>query len=56
MGNTTMSRTACWTVKVLEIDHVSGRAMASWNGNAPKRYYRRDLERLRRSPPKKKDQ
>lgn len=49
-GNTRMSRMACWTVKIVSIDTVSGTAMASWNGNAPTRYDERKLKRLRRTP------
>lgn len=51
-GNTTMWRSACWTVRVLEIR--AGGAMVSWNGNAPTFRTRKQVESYRRSPPKKR--
>ena len=53
MGNTTMSRLGCWTVEVIDIDHEEGRATVRWNGNRPQTYFVRQIERLRRSIPKK---
>lgn len=50
MGNTTMSQMATWEVRVKEIDTDHTRIFASWNGNAPKWMYRREVERLRRTP------
>ncbi len=50
MGNTTMSETCSWPVEVISIDENG--AMVRWNYNSPRRYSRRDIERLRRSPHK----
>lgn len=55
MGNTTMSRTGSWPVKIIEINHETGRAVASWNGNSPRPMYRSSVEKLRRSPHKPKE-
>lgn len=52
-GNTTMRRQGIWTVKVIEIHAAEGWALCSWNGNPPKRYTAREIERLRVSEPKK---
>ena len=53
MGNTTMSRLGAWQVKVISIDYEPGKAMCSWNGNPPTRYFVRGIERLRRTKPEK---
>lgn len=49
------SKQGCWRVKIYEIDYEKGTAMASWNTNPPQKYFRRQIERLRRSQPKAKD-
>jgi hypothetical protein len=49
MGNTTMSRMACFSVKIIELHPESKSATVSWNGNAPKKFYTRQLEKLRRT-------
>ena len=54
MGNTAMSRTGSWPVRVIEINHEEGWALVSWNHNRPERRYRRQIERYRRSPYKPK--
>lgn len=54
MGNTTMSETVSYVVKIIETDTVKDCALASWNSNAPKWMNRRQIERLRRSPHTKK--
>lgn len=48
-GNTTMRRWGNWQVTIIEINHAEGWAKASWNGNPPQRWHRRQLERLRRT-------
>ncbi len=53
-GNSTMSRTNVWTVYVVSVDTVNSSAQVKWNGNPVKTYYRKQIERLRRSPPKSK--
>lgn len=50
MGNTTMTRMACFTVKVLEIDAENRRATVSWNDNRPVVYHEHRIKRLRRTP------
>ena len=52
MGNTNANRLGCWDVKILSIDPETRVAMASWNGNAPRRYSERQIKPLRRSKPK----
>ena len=47
MGNTTMSRLTCWTVRVIEVTDTH--AMCSWNGNPPQRYAPYQFNRLRRT-------
>lgn len=54
MGNTTMSETVSYTVKIIETDTVKDCAFASWNSNPPKWMGRRQIEKLRRSPHKPK--
>jgi hypothetical protein len=54
MGNTTMSRLGCWDVKVISVDAEAGTVLASWNGNPAQTYYRRSVEKWRRSKPKPK--
>lgn len=47
-GNTHIRRMACWQVRILE-KNEDGSFMASWNGNAPRRYGDRQLSALRRT-------
>lgn len=54
-GNTTARRWGNRTVKVIEIDHENGVAVVSWNGNEREKYYRHQIERLRRKPGKVRD-
>lgn len=49
MGNTTMSRMACWKVRVLEIDPEKRRARCSWNSNTPTWWGEYQLKPLRRT-------
>lgn len=53
MGNTTMRRLGMWKVRVISVDAEARTAMVSWNGNRPRLYTRRDLERLYTKPTKK---
>ncbi len=55
MGNTTMSRLSSWPVRVISIDHEKGEAICSWNYNTPERYFKRSVERLRRTPARTRD-
>jgi hypothetical protein len=50
MGNTTVRAMGTWDVRILSIDHEKGSARVSWNGNPAQTYYRRSVERLRRTP------
>lgn len=43
----------CWKVEVISMDSVTETAMFSWNGNPPRMYTRRQLERLHATPPKR---
>jgi hypothetical protein len=52
MGNTTMSRWACWPVKIISVDPSTRTAMVRWNSNAPQKYYGYQLVRLSRTEPK----
>lgn len=52
MGNTTMSRDVVYSVVVKEVH--ADYAIVSWNGNAPTRWYSRQIEKLRRTEPKRK--
>jgi hypothetical protein len=54
-GNTTMRRWGNWTVRVIEVNYEKRTALVSWNGNPPRKYYERQICRLRRSPGKVRD-
>ena len=41
MGNTTMRRLGVWRVIIKEVDVEHETVVASWNGNAPRKYYAR---------------
>jgi len=51
MGNTTMSRLACFTVEVVSVDRVGRTAECRWNSNPPRTYFEHSIKRLRRSKP-----
>ena len=51
MGNTTVSTVAVWQVRVLKVDSEKRRVLASWNCNAPRTYYERDVSRWREREP-----
>ena len=51
MGNTTMSRTGVWKVRVMEVNPSSRQVLASWNGNSPKWYREYSITKFRKSPP-----
>lgn len=48
------SRLGCWPVHVLSVDYVTETASVRWNGNAPRTYSKRQIQKLRRSEPKRK--
>lgn len=52
MGNTVIRETVCLPVRVIEVhdDH----ALCSMNGNPARKYYRHSIQKMRRSPLKKK--
>lgn len=54
MGNTTLSTDATFPVRVISVDLMKRRVLASWNGNPPRLYTERQVLRWRRTPPKKK--
>ena len=49
MGNTTMRRMSCWTVRVMEINEEKKQALCSWNGNRAEWWSERRLSHLRRT-------
>lgn len=51
MGNTTMRAWGVWTVVVKEIDPDGRFIVASWNGNAPKKMFSGQVEKLRVKEP-----
>jgi hypothetical protein len=53
LGNTTMSELGWWRVEIKSIDPSGNGVIASWNGNTPKWMSWTQIERLRRSIPKK---
>ncbi len=54
MGNTTMSRLACWRVYIKEVNLGANQVVASWNGNTPKTFYASNGKLpWRRSEPKR---
>lgn len=55
MGNTTMSAWGVWTVVVKEIDHNGRFIIASWNGNAPRKMFSGEVEKLRVKKPVTKE-
>lgn len=51
MGNTTLTTVAWWSVRVLEVDTERRRVVASWNTNAPRTFYERDVAKWREKQP-----
>lgn len=56
MGNTAVRRTACYEVRVIEVAGDGSHIIASWNGNAPRRYRESDVKKLRVKKPEPKRQ
>jgi hypothetical protein len=54
MGNTTIRRTACYSVRVVEIAPDHSFILASWNNNPPRKYREREVKRLRIKKPEPK--
>lgn len=52
MGNTTISQTVCWPIRIVEV-HDNGTVTASWNGNKPQKFYQSQIKQWRRSKPAK---
>lgn len=51
MGNTTLTTTTVWTVQIISVDQESRTAVASWNGNPPRKYYEHDIAKLKEKRP-----
>lgn len=51
MGNTTMSTVSVWHVFIREVNIDENYVVASWNGNAPKKFYWRDIKSWRVNEP-----
>jgi hypothetical protein len=51
MGNTTMSTVSVWRVHIKEVDPQGGWVLASWNGNASKKFYNRSIDKWRVKEP-----
>lgn len=45
MGNTTVSRTALYSIRIIEVDPEGQFVMASWNGNIPRKYREADVKK-----------
>lgn len=54
MGNTTVSITSCYPVRITEISESGGSVMASWNSNTPRRMGQGEVNRLRVNKPQPK--
>lgn len=48
-GNTMMSREGVYHCEIVSVDEHG--AMVKWNGNPPKRWHTRDVEKLSRKKP-----
>ena len=51
MGNTTMSRDACWPVYVKQVDEEKRMVLASWNGNPPQWWGEQNWKKWRKTKP-----
>jgi len=51
MGNTTISTTAVFPIKITEIDPEGNWVMASWNYNGPKKFSQRDVNKWKAKKP-----
>ena len=51
MGNTVLRTLGCWDVRIVSIDLEDHTVMASWNGNAVRKYYQGDWSRWRLNKP-----
>lgn len=45
MGNTTVSRTALYSIRIIEVDPEGQFVMAAWNGNIPRKYREADVKK-----------
>jgi hypothetical protein len=54
MGNTRMRKEGHWTLTVFEIDTVKRMALCSWNGNDPRWYSEKGLNKFRTKEKKAK--
>ena len=52
MGSTTLSSVCVYDVEIISVDTANNTAVASWNGNKPSMYYRRQVARWRKSKPR----
>jgi hypothetical protein len=55
MGNTKLREVGNWPVKIVEVDTVRGRVLASWNSNTPKWFSERAVKAWRRTPAPKRN-
>lgn len=51
MGNTTIRTKSVHRVRVISIDREKRQAMCSWNCNPPRRYFEREIEKLKAVEP-----
>jgi hypothetical protein len=51
MGNTNISSVGVWKVRVISVAEDGRSVQASWNGNPPKTFYRREAEKWREKEP-----
>ena len=54
MGNTKMTRNACFPVKVIEIGDDKTWVLASWNGNTPRKFFLSSVKKWKANKPKPK--
>lgn len=54
VGNTTMSQASVYRVQVIEVDPEGRFVVASWNGNAPEKFYEGEVARWKVKDPREK--
>lgn len=51
MGNTTIRTMGCWTVRIKEVDPEGRFVVASWNHNAPEKFWAGSVKKWRAKKP-----
>lgn len=55
MGNTTMTRVALYSIRIVEVDPEGRFVIASWNGNTPRKYHESAVKKWLMKKPEPKD-